>query len=102
MSAFADAHKLRRDAPFPSSPVFAFAAEVEALLGAPYAKSWLSSVTCQYTDDCVWTSDLGVERLGRECGEIAKKHGVEIKADAASRAHFRVSIEQHLKARGKT
>lgn len=74
--------------PDPTGRTFAFVGDVMAARGPHYVRSWLS-ITCLFQDKTIWTSDIGAERLNRDCSQLVEKHGIAIKADAQSRKHFR-------------
>lgn len=46
--------------------------------GPNYAKSWLSSRTCDFGPSTIYTHGLGVERLSREFSGLLKRHGVTV------------------------
>jgi len=84
----------------PSGKTEAFVNEVRALRGDDFAFSWLGHVTCQFQDDVIWTSDIGIERLDQTCSGLIRKYGIEVVADDQSRQHFRDQTEAYAK-RGK-
>jgi len=76
-----------------------FVADVRAARGDGYVRSWLSSITCQFEDCVVWTSDSGVAHINRDCADAITAHGVVIRADDASRAHYIAGTDAMLTAR---
>lgn len=70
------------------APVTAFVASVRAKFGDAYVKSWLSDVTCAFTENVVLTTNLGAERLNRDVGNIATECGVKIAYDPTVTERF--------------
>lgn len=69
-------------------PVAEFVARVRAKFGDAYVKSWLSNITCAFTENVVLTTNLGSERLNRDVGNIATECGVKIAYDPGVTERF--------------
>lgn len=75
----------------------AFVAAVRARRGDGYVRSWLSELTCQFENCVVWTHDMGAIQLNRDCDSEIVAHGVVIRVDAESRAHYRHATDAIFK-----
>lgn len=64
--------------PAPWGATEAFAAEVEAKLGKPFALSWLGEKTCRFTDTTIFTTALGRDWLEVHCYDLMQKHAVTV------------------------
>lgn len=76
-----------------------FVARVRDKLGEPFVRSWLrGGVNALFSEDAVFATPLGAERLERDCGGLAKAVGVRIEASAEVSA----LLAQYCDARGLT
>lgn len=65
--------------PIPRGSTLAFVMAVEETHGRDFVKSWLSSRSCAFTDDTIYTIGLAVERLQQRCSGYLEKYGVKVK-----------------------
>lgn len=90
----------------PSQALTPYLEEVTKIYGAPFVKSWLSPLTCQFQGKTIWTHPLGRERLVERTSGLLEKHDVLVMTDAEARQHFRDSTahfeEFKFKARGRS
>jgi len=75
-----------------------FVAAVEKVRGRDFVKSWLSALVCDFTDDCIFTIGLGVDRLTAECSGLLVKHGVTVRQcnDVRDRFYHAVDNDPQL------
>lgn len=61
-----------------------FVEEVRKLRGPDYVKSWLAGgITCMFTANHVYTTNIGADRLSKDVGALAEQMGVKIIFDRA-------------------
>jgi hypothetical protein len=82
---------------YPVGRTLAFVERAKRLYGEDYCKSWLAGgITCIFTDDKIFTTGVGFERLHHDLGAAAREAGVEIFSSAAASA----MLAQHCDTRG--
>lgn len=67
---------VRRSQPY--GKTLMFYKHVAETHGEPYARSWMNAQNCDFTDDTIFTTSIGRERLMNQCEFIASKHDVMI------------------------
>lgn len=72
----------------PYGKTLAFYRRVLAEHGKPFCDSWLNDKNCDFTDDTVYTTGIGNERLKARCAAFAEECGVTIQECVAVRERF--------------
>jgi len=63
-------------------------ADIETSHGEAFVRSWLSSRTCTFEPDTIWTVETARLVLERQCGAALERFGVRVKSDDAALRHF--------------
>ena len=87
---------LPKRSPIPEGAAFAYVNDVTRHMGEPYVRSWLSAMTCQFSDGIIWTTDLVADTLRRDTENLIGKHGIVIRVDQQSREHFKRNTAQFV------
>lgn len=73
-----------------------FVEKVQAERGADYVKSWLAGgINCLFTTSTIYTTNIGVERLSKDCAALIKLCGVKIRHSPACSKSLAAYCEKH-------
>lgn len=78
----------------PHGRTHAFVEAVANSHGHAYVKSWLSNLSCDFTDDTIFTLGVTFDRLNQTCDGHLRKHGVrlEICPEVTKRFHAEAKL----------
>lgn len=56
-----------------------FASRAFVVMGEPWCKSWLAGgITCMFSNDTIYTTSIGCERINRDCDLLLREAGVRV------------------------
>jgi hypothetical protein len=78
----------------PRGATLAFVNDARGIHGDAFLASWLLSGrfgfnVCRFTEDRIYTTGIGYDRLSRTCSDLADKHRVRIYENRKVREEFR-------------
>ena len=85
--------RTRSDHPPPGSKTARFVAMAADVHGEDFVASWLLSghlgfQNCEFTDDTIWTTGVGADRLNRACETLIEKTDIVVRECPIIRTKF--------------